>query len=102
MTHPRRHPPSADRQPSPPTDLPLDPRAFYHAAINPGEPPEAARNLDPALRRLGPLALPGCRFPLMGFLATVYEQAAGHARGLAGDKPPPDAWPDPPDAGGAG
>ena len=96
MTDHRKPDQPPETRPSPPADLPPDPLAFHLPPMDPGEPPDAARNLDPALRRLGPLALPGCRFPLMGFLATVYEQAAGHARGLAGDNPPPDA---PPEAG---
>lgn len=36
--------------------------------------------VEPALKRLGPLAAARPGFPLMGFLATVYEQISSHAK----------------------
>ena len=64
----------------PPIDLPTDPRAFW------GDPttleqlasyPEA--DLPSVLERLGPLPLPRTGFPLIGFLATVYDHVAASA-----------------------
>lgn len=64
----------------PPGDLPTDPRSFW------GDPatlerlaarPEA--DLPSVLQRLGPLPLPRSGFPLIGFLATVYDHVAASA-----------------------
>ena len=64
----------------PPPDLPADPRSFW------GDPstlerlavrPEA--DLPSVLQRLGPLPLPRSGFPLIGFLATVYDHVAASA-----------------------
>jgi len=61
--------------------LPVDPAAFYSAAADIDDlHPPADADSTPALRRLGQLPFPRGRFPLLGFLATVYEQAARHAR----------------------
>ncbi len=63
-----------------PADLPTDPRSFW------GDPvileqlaahPEA--DLPSVLQRLGPLPLPRSGFPLIGFLATVYDHVAASA-----------------------
>jgi hypothetical protein len=63
-----------------PPDLPTDAAHFYaeEAAPLPGLPvgePSAS-----ALQRLGAPPMPRGRFPLLGFLATVYDELAEHAR----------------------
>ena len=76
------HEPAKDPSSSiaPPADLPSDPRSFW------GDPatlerlaarPEA--DLPSVLQRLGPLPLPRGGFPLIGFLATVYDHVAASA-----------------------
>lgn len=42
-------------------------------------PPEV--ETTPALKLAGPLPFARSGFPIMGFLATIYDQVAGHARG---------------------
>ncbi len=67
----------------PPTDLPVDPRAFWR--VGPGVSaliPEAqAEPPVSALDRLGSSPLPKAGFPFIGFLASVYEHVSAHARG---------------------
>ena len=64
---------------SPPPDLTTDPRAFYSAPPLPDLPPT-----DPAtpsaLDKLGSCPIPKYKFPLLGFLATVYEHVSAHAK----------------------
>ncbi|MEK6644666.1 MAG: hypothetical protein AAB385_05795 [Planctomycetota bacterium] len=68
----------------PPTDLLTDPARFWSLAAElPGQPVFEA--VPPALKRLGPLPFPRGKFPLMGFLATVYEHVAAHVRGKPAD-----------------
>jgi hypothetical protein len=52
----------------------------------------SAEDLDatPALKQLGPLPITGSGFPLIGFLATVYEQVADHVIGASGEAPGPE------------
>ncbi|MCK4659578.1 MAG: hypothetical protein KAV82_08680 [Phycisphaerae bacterium] len=61
--------------------LPDDPRAFWSAAEGLDElelppKPESA----PTLERLVPSPFPRSGFPLIGFLATVYDHVSGFAR----------------------
>ncbi len=66
---------------SPPADLAADPRAFWSAGVDLddlGPPPDGEST--PALKHLGQLSLPGGGFPVMGLLATVYEQIANLGR----------------------
>lgn len=67
----------------PPADLPASADQFWEppADLDAIEVPPAAESI-PALRRLGPLPFPRGGFPLMGFLATVYDHIAGHADDL--------------------
>jgi len=69
--------------PQPPKDLPLGPPEFWSAAVDLDEladPPDVATT--PALKNLGPLPLSRGGFPLMGFLATIYEQIAACAEAM--------------------
>ena len=93
-TQPTSTPPADVRSPSqpadeprppltPPDDLPSDPQAFWGGADRSelerlADRPEAA--LPSALQRLGPLPLPRSGFPLIGFLATVYDHVANSMR----------------------
>ena len=82
-----RHPRQTARRPhnpqppiSTPQSLPAVPAAFWSAAVNLDavEPcPEAPST--PVLPRLGPPPFPRGGFPLLGFLATVYEHVAKSA-----------------------
>ncbi len=71
----------------PPSDLPTDPRAFWSAAIKLNDPePPSFEDAKPALERLGPHPFPRGGFPLLGFLATVYEHVSTRAGGALHDK----------------
>lgn len=59
--------------------LPSDPSRFWSAGVDlAGLESLPALDKAPALQRLGPLPFPRGGFPLMGFLATVYEHVANH------------------------
>jgi hypothetical protein len=64
----------------PPAVLPVEADRFWAppANLDVVEMPIDAESI-PALRRLGPLPFPRGGFPLMGFLATVYDHVADHA-----------------------
>ena len=67
-------------KPGPPGDLPVQPQHFWSCAVEPERidpPPESVT--PPAIKRLGPPPLPRGGFPLMGFLATVYDHIADYA-----------------------
>lgn len=69
----------------PPEDLPCDPASFYSARANLGDllpPPEVLSK--PALTRLGPPPFPRGSFPLLGFLATLYDHVAQGASPSSG------------------
>ncbi|HKQ46678.1 MAG TPA: hypothetical protein VJZ71_01265 [Phycisphaerae bacterium] len=70
--------PSADVIPA---GLPTDPRGFWRASSNLAmlRPPDDV-DRTPTLKRLGPLPFSGSGFPLMGFLATLFEHVANSAR----------------------
>ena len=66
----------------PPAHLPTDPRVFWNAGAGPSD--FDAKLIDPApaaLESLGPPPFPKGRFPLIGFLATVYDHVSD---GIAG------------------
>ncbi len=68
------------KQDKPPLDLTDNIHRFWSpsAALEEmGDPPRL--EASPALKRLGPLPSARGGFPLMGFLATVYEQIATRA-----------------------
>lgn len=63
-----------------PPNLPSHPVAFWNspadlAALQPPPTTDAA----PVLKKLGPLPFPKGSFPVMGFLATLYEHVSTHA-----------------------
>jgi hypothetical protein len=83
----RRNSPDGGPSPRPPADLPADPGRFWSAGVDLDElasPSDVATT--PALKKLGPLPLARGSFPLLGFLATVYEQIAGHVEQALGDE----------------
>ncbi len=66
-------------------DLPADPIAFWGGdealeAVGPAP----LTQTPPALEKLGPPPFPRGGFPLMGFLASVYEHVASRAREAEG------------------
>ncbi len=69
--------PIANEQPSPPAHLPSDPAAFFAAgadlALLMAVAPPPARHV---LEQLGPPPFRKSSFPMMGFLASVYEHVA--------------------------
>jgi hypothetical protein len=71
---------SDDAPPS--NDFSIDPARFWSAGedLDALEPPAEAESA-PALKLAGPLPFARSGFPIMGFLATVYEQIASHAEG---------------------
>jgi hypothetical protein len=71
-----------------PPSLPTDAREF-HAAAGPIALPWVTEGTAPAMETLGPAPFPKSRFPFLGFLASVYEHIANHARARVGDREPP-------------
>ena len=69
--------------PQPPPHLPPDPEAFYRAGpdvdlLASVPPPHAATHV---LEQLGPPPFRKTTFPMMGFLASVYEHVAAQVAG---------------------
>ena len=72
------------RSTCPPSDLPADPARFWSSHPDPAEiGPPPSPETPPALQQLGTFPFPSGGFPLMGFLATVYEHVSTHARKAA-------------------
>jgi hypothetical protein len=69
--------------PSPPDDLPVNSEQFFSAAgdLNALSRPPALDPPAPALQRLGAPPFSRSKFPFLGFLASVYDHVAAHARG---------------------
>lgn len=64
----------APRPICPPDDLTSDPARFWSAAVPLDKiPPPLSGPSTPVLKRLGPPPFPRGSFPLLGFLASVYE-----------------------------
>ncbi len=77
IIHASRTTPRTD---TPEVNLPTDPMRFWRASqeLSAFESfPEKDRT--PALKTLGPLPFPRGGFPVMGFLATLYEHVARYA-----------------------
>ena len=73
---------SDEQRSQPPPLLPANPAEFFRAG--PGiDALESAASSDqrPALERLGPTPFRKSKFPLLGFLATVYEHVAAQSGG---------------------
>ena len=63
-----------------PPNLPADPESFWKSPANrPAPPPPPSPDTTPVLKKLGPLPFPKGSFPVMGFLATLYEHVSSHA-----------------------
>lgn len=74
----------------PPPHLPPEPEGFFRAGPDVDllisvAPPEPAKHV---LEQLGPPPFRKTAFPMMGFLASVYEHVAAH---VAGRETPPGA-----------
>jgi hypothetical protein len=79
-----------ESQPTPPVDLPSDPHAFWRAGdeMRVLETSHVAPDAPSALERLGASPFPKNKFPFLGFLATVYDHVATHARARMTGKAP--------------
>jgi hypothetical protein len=68
--------------PLPPAHLPIDPRVFYSTPANgkvvPLTPQAETQHI---LEQLGPPAFRKSSFPVVGFLASLYEHVAAHVSG---------------------
>ncbi len=64
-----------------PKGLPVDPNQYWRSSPNPAAllPPTDVDQI-PTLQRLGPVPFSGSGFPLMGFLATLFDHIAAYAR----------------------
>jgi hypothetical protein len=91
---------ASDDAPQPPADLPADPREFWRAgpgieALDGEADPAPGGEVESALQKLGAAPFPKGKFPFLGFLATVYDHVATHARNRDrhGEPDPRDAHP---------
>ena len=74
----------------PPSYLPAEAESFFRAGadldlLNSVAPPQPAQHV---LEQLGPPPFRKTSFPMMGFLASMYEQVAAHVAGR--ETPPPE------------
>jgi len=68
--------------PQPPANLPLDPRVFYSSpASAPTVQLTAQAEPQHVLEQLGPPGFRKSSFPVVGFLASLYEHVAAHVSG---------------------
>ncbi len=65
-------------------ELPTDPQEFFRAGEIGALP--MGGDAPGVLERLGPSPFPKAKFPFLGFLATVYDHVATHARSREGAK----------------
>jgi hypothetical protein len=88
-----------DTIPQPPAHLPIDPRHFYAAPLGTQTIPLIAQaEGQHVLEQLGPPPFRKSSFPVIGFLASLYEHVAAHVS-EGGDQPlapPPPLSPSPP------
>lgn len=84
---------------APPAHLPADPTRYWRSTGDLSSLCTFPENdKTPVLKLLGPIPFPRGRFPVMGFLATLYEHVAKYASdGLGGS---PGAGTEPGEAGG--
>ncbi len=66
-------------QSSGPAVLPADPGEFYRQGADVALP-DLPADTPTALEKLGPAPFPRGKFPFLGFLASVYDHVATHAR----------------------
>lgn len=69
----------ANDTPAPVSHLTTDPAEFYRVAGDVALP-ELPDQPPTALEKLGPAPFPRSKFPFLGFLASVYDHVATHAR----------------------
>ncbi len=70
-----------------PASLPTDPQRFYCTTVDFEElTPPILVETTPALERLGPSPFAKTKFPLLGFLETLYEHVAAQAQAALGTK----------------
>lgn len=83
-----------------PKSLPVDPDLYWRSSTDLAAlSPPTEIDSTPSLKRLGPLPFSGSGFPLMGFLATLYEHVSGGAReALSGHTTPSSGAPLPSEA----
>lgn len=75
---PRIGPPSDSAAQTP--KLPPDPATFWNGKTDLAElPPFPQSDATPVLKKLGPLPFPRGSFPIVGFLATLYDHVSTHA-----------------------
>jgi hypothetical protein len=80
----------------PPAHLPIDPRHFYAAPLGAQSIPLVAQpETQHVLEQLGPPPFRKGSFPVIGFLASLYEHVAAHVS-EGGDQPPAPPSPPPP------
>ena len=72
----------------PPPAEPEDLTRFWHAGPDARALQGLSVSPDPALHRLGDSPFTRSRFPILGFLETVYEQVATHAQSRLPQKRP--------------
>lgn len=66
--------------PTPSPNLPPDPATFWNGKTDLAElPPFPDSDATPVLKKLGPLPFPRGNFPIVGFLATLYDHVSAHA-----------------------
>lgn len=77
----------------PPARLPAAPASFWHSPVDLASISAYPENdTVSVLKLLGPIPFPRGRFPVMGFLATLYEDVSKCAAdALNGEAPPPHA-----------
>ena len=81
----------------PPAHLPIDPRHFFAAPLGTQSIPLVAQaEAQHVLEQLGPPPFRKGSFPVIGFLASLYEHVAAHVSAQNGDQPPPSAGASPP------
>ena len=73
----------------PPAHLPIDPRHFFAAPLGTQSIPLVAQaESQHVLEQLGPPPFRKGSFPVIGFLASLYEHVAAHVSAQNGDQPP--------------
>ncbi len=82
----------ADPRAALPLHLPAEPRRFWRSPADLDALAKFPENdTTPVLKMLGPIPFPRGRFPVMGFLATLYDHVAGYAAESFGGRDAPSA-----------
>ena len=79
---------------TPPSHLPIDPRHFYAAPLGTQSIPLVPQpETQHVLEQLGPPPFRKSSFPVIGFLASLYEHVAAHVSEGGDQLPPPPSPP---------